>query len=161
VNDHRSDTIICQSLQGRLQVKAISELTQLADIAMREVHQAQGFAEQLLSPGNFLLGPGGPAGVEVEIEGGRYSTMAGFGEQAQVAAFEHRLSKPHIRPQEVGAAIQSGKVKVLEAKGFIVREATEKMPLAVGQTQGDGGAGRTMRVTAKARLHAVAFHGVP
>ena len=57
--------------------------------------------------------------------------------------------------------IQSGKVKVLEAKGFIVREATEKMPLAVGQTQGDGGAGRTMRVTAKARLHAVAFHGVP
>ena len=61
----------------------------------------------------------------------------------------------------MGAAIQSCKVKILEAKGFIVREATEKMSLAVGHTQGDGGAGRTMRVTTQARLHAVAFHGVP
>ena len=69
--------------------------------------------------------------IEVDVERGGNAASSSFGEQALVAAFEHCLREPHVRPQQMCAAVQSGHIEILETKRLIVRQATQEMSLAV------------------------------
>jgi hypothetical protein len=92
-----------------------------------------------------------PAGIPIQVQGGRQAAPLGRLQQLGVAGGQHRFGKPDVGPQQMATSLEQREIDIREIERVIVWLMADEVAASVRIGEHQGTARRRLRIAADER----------